>query len=219
MSDFATLQLPIWSFVAVASLSASIGAMLASQFDAVKVHSNTYLLTTATPAALALLLVRNPVPLDFALWSMLLILVLSTLAVMDAVTRTVPDFMTLPLILIGLVHAQMHGASGIVFAAAALCIIAAASAGAFLLRLRSGWIGGGDVLLLAGAVAWFGPAMLPDILFLTGLMLFARLCLSHIVDLGPATCVPVPRNIDRSLPLAPSLGAAQLLIWMGGPLF
>ena len=219
MPELSALQLPVWTFVVVASLSASLGAMVAAQFEGVKVHPNVYLLTTATPALLALWLVDAPVPLIYALWSMALILALSGLAVIDAVTRTVPDMLTLPLIGIGLLHAQANGAPAAVFAIAAFCLIAAAVAVPPLLRQRGGWIGGGDVLLLAGAIAWFGPAMLPDLLFLTGVILLARFGLSRLIELGPATCVPVARAPDRSVPLAPSLGAAQFLIWMGGPFF
>ena len=219
MTDPITLLLPTWTFVVLASLSATIGAMLAAQFDAVKVHPNIYVLATGTPAILALILIQSPVPLTFALWSGVLILALSGLTVMDAMTRTVPDILTLPLIPLGILHAQMNGASGLVFALAALSVIALALVVRALFRRCGGWMGGGDVLLLAGAAAWFGPAMMPDILFLTGVILLARLCLGRVIDLGPATCIPVPRKIDHALPLAPSLGAAQLLIWMGGPFF
>ena len=219
MTDPITLLLPTWTFVVLASLSATIGAMLAAQFDAVKVHPNIYVLATGTPAILALILIQSPVPLTFALWSGVLILALSGLTVMDAMTRTVPDILTLPLIPLGILHAQMNGASGLVFALAALSVIALALVVRALFRRCCGWMGGGDVLLLAGAAAWFGPAMMPDILFLTGVILLARLCLGRVIDLGPATCIPVPRKIDHALPLAPSLGAAQLLIWMGGPFF
>lgn len=211
--------IPVWTFVALASLSASLGAMIAAQFEAVRLHAGTFLVTTATPAALAAFLIDGPVPLSFALWTMLLVLVLSGLSAMDAVTRTVPDVLTLPLILLGLVHAQANGASALVFATSALFVICCGVAGARMFPRRTAWIGGGDVLLVAGAVAWFGPAMLPDILFLTGVILFARLCLGQVLSLEPATCVPVQPATGRGLPLAPSLGAAQLLVWMGGPLF
>ncbi|WP_347313402.1 A24 family peptidase [Defluviimonas sp. SAOS-178_SWC] len=219
MSDLAALQLPIWCFVAIASLSATIGAMLASQFDGVRVPPNTCLGATATPAILALLLVPGPVPLGFALWSMVLILGLSGLAVIDAVSRTVPDILTVPLIPLGLLHAEMNGAPGLVFALAALGVIGIAIAAHMALRRQATWLGAGDVLLLAGAVAWFGPAVLPDILFLTGLLLLIRLGLGELIDLRPATCVPVARRADRAMPLAPALGAAQLLVWLGGPVF
>lgn len=219
MTDPSILFMPTWTFVVLASLSGSIGAMLATQFDAVRVHPNIYVLATGTPAILALILVQSPVSLTFALWSAVLILVLSALTVMDAVTRTVPDLLTLPLIPLGVLHAQMSGAPGMVFALAALSVIALAVAGRVLIRRSEGWIGEGDILLIAAAVAWFGPAMIPDILFLTGAILLARLCLGRVIDLGPAACIPVPRKINHALPLAPSLGAAQLLIWMGGPFF
>lgn len=219
MPDLAALHLPVWSFVAIASLSATIGAMLASQFDGVRVPPNTYLGATATPALMALVLVPGPVPLGFALWSMVLILGLSGLAVIDAASRTVPDILTLPLIPLGLIHAQMNGAPSLVFAVAILGLVGAALALHLALRRQADWLGAGDVLLLAGAVAWFGPANLPDLMFLTGLLLLTRLGLGHLIDLRPATCVPVARGTDRALPLAPALGAAQLLIWMGGPVF
>lgn len=219
MPDLAALSLPVWSFVAIASLSATIGAMLASQFDGIRVPPNTYLGATATPAILALLLVPGPVPLSFALWSMVLILGLSGLAVIDAVSRTVPDILTVPLIPLGLLHAQTSGAPGLVFALSALAVLGVAVAVHLALRRRESWFGAGDTLLLAGAVAWFGPAVLPDLLFLTGLLLTLRLGLGILVDLRPATCLPVARGGDRALPLAPALGAAQLLIWLGGPVF
>ncbi len=219
MPDLSTLHLPIWTFVAVASLSATIGAMVASQFDGVSVRPNTYLSATATPAVLVFLFVQGPVPLTFALWSMVLILGLSGLAVIDAVTRTVPDILSVPLIPLGLLHATASGAPGLVFGSAAIGIIVLGLAVHLLFRARTAWLGGGDVLLLAAAVAWFGPAVLPDLLFLTCLLLLIRLGLDQLVDLGPATCIPVARKTDRALPLAPALGAAQLLVWLGGPVF
>lgn len=207
--------IPAWAFVAIATLSATLGAMVATQFEAVRLHASTFLATIAIPGMLAMLLVEGPVPLSFALWTMLFVLVLSGLSAMDAVTRTVPDMLTVPLILIGLVHAKANGAPAPVFAVSALAVIGCGVICARILPGRTGWIGGGDVLLVAGAVAWFGPAMLPDIVLLTGLILFVRLCLGRILDLGPPSCVPVR---SPGLPLAPALGAAQLLVWMGGPL-
>jgi prepilin signal peptidase PulO-like enzyme (type II secretory pathway) len=213
------ILIPAWTFVAVASLSASLGAMVAALFDAVRLSAGTFLATTATPAVLAIALVEGPVPLSFAAWTTVLVLVLSGLSAMDSVTRTVPDLLTVPLILLGLVHAAANDAAAALFAGSALVVIGFGAAVARILPGRTNWIGGGDVLLLAAAVAWFGPAMLPDILLLTGLILSIHLFLGRLVDLEPATCVPVRPRAVRGLPLAPALGSAQLLVWMCGPLF
>jgi prepilin signal peptidase PulO-like enzyme (type II secretory pathway) len=213
----AALLVPAWTFVAIVSFSATLGAMIAALFEAVRLRPAIVLVTTTTPALLAFLLVQEPVPLSFAVWTIALVAVLSGLSAMDAVTRTVPDLLSVPLILLGVIHAQANGASGLLFGAAALCVIGLGLAASALFRGRTAWLGGGDVLLVAGAVAWFGPTLLPDILLLAGVLLFARACLARIVNFGPLACVPVAGPVDRGLPLAPSLAAAQILVWMGGP--
>lgn len=211
--------LPLWSLVTITTLAATLGAMVAALFDGVKIGTRTFLLATAVPAALAFLLVDRPVPVPFALWSVVLILGLTGLAVIDAATRTVPDLLCLPLIVLGLVHAEASEAPVAGYATTSIAILIL---GAIVARVAGGaarWIGGGDVLLLSGAAAWFGPAALPDLVIVASALLLARLAVAPLIPVGPVTCIPITRTPDRDLPLAPTLGTAQILLWFGGPIF
>jgi prepilin peptidase CpaA len=88
---------------------------------------------------------------------------LGVAALNDVATRTIPDFASLGLVLIGVV---LRGASNELPAALG------ASAAVFLLGAASwrlGWIGGGDVKLLA-ACAWLvSPALVPRLVLTTAI--------------------------------------------------
>lgn len=206
-----------WAFVCLVSVSGSAGAVLATRFRGVTLTPDRFLMATAFPALLAIFFAAKPIPADLAFWTFMIVVVLSALSVMDAATRTVPDLLTVPMIIFGVIHAKISGYSPVMFGGFALAVIALGLAGQYLLREQT-WIGGGDILLVAGAVAWFGPALLPDLMLVTGVLLLVRVAIERLATPSPASCVPGAMPKDTGIPLAPSLGAAQLLIWFGGPL-
>lgn len=84
----------------------------------------------------------------------------------DLSTRRIPDWLSLTGGVAGLALATMqHGSGGLLLAFLALVI---AFAVGFLFWL-CGWLGAGDVKLLAAVGALCGPALLPDVLLLTAL--------------------------------------------------
>ena len=134
-------------------------------------------------------------------WTLLLLLLLGALAWIDARTETVPDTLTLSLVLCGLVYTTASGGP------VAAHIVAAA----LLLGLGvfhdyatgdKGWIGSGDFFLVAGISAWFGPLLVIDVLALTSILLLLHGLVAR----------------RASVALAPSLASAATLIWLGGPL-
>lgn len=133
---------------------------------------------------------------------------LFALAWIDVTTMRLPDGVTLPLLLTGLVVCIKTDP-------AALSAHAAATALAYLLlrsvallyrRLRSiEGMGAGDAKLLAAGGAWLGPAALPNVLVLagiSGLLWFAILA-------ARGTLAPRQR-----IPFGPALGLAIWLLWL-----
>jgi prepilin peptidase CpaA len=76
-------------------------------------------------------------------------------AVLDLRTRTIPNMLSLVVVLLAAVHWGVNGDAVAFFAAAGLGIVFLA-VGFFLFAI--GWIGGGDAKLIAAVVAWFGAA-------------------------------------------------------------
>lgn len=82
----------------------------------------------------------------------------------DLSTRRIPDWLSLTGCVAGLgLAAAQHGSSGLLLS---LFALAAAFAVGFLFWL-CGWLGAGDVKLLAAVGALCGPALLPSMLLLT----------------------------------------------------
>lgn len=206
-----------WAFVCLVSLAGSCGAGLAARFEGVGLAPDRFVTATAIPAVLAVIFSGNGVPLGIALWTFAFVTLLSCLAVIDLTTRTVPDILSIPMILLGLLHAHLSGFDTWVFGGFAVAVISMGAIGQYIFRSQS-WIGAGDILLIASAIAWLGPALLPDVLLLTGLLLCLRIAAGSFAMPHHASCVPTEAPRDPGLPLAPSLGAAQMLIWFGGPL-
>ncbi len=207
-----------WAFVCLVSLAGSCGAALASRFDGVTLTPGGFVVACAIPAVLAMLFSGAGVPLHVALWTFALVGALSALSVIDATTRTVPDAISVPMIALGLVHCHLSGLNLWIFGGFSFAIIVLGLAGQILIRAES-WVGGGDVLLFAGAVAWLGPGLLPDVILLAAGLLCLRLAAESLAAPRAVICLPTHVQQDTGVPLAPSLGAAQLLIWFGGPLF
>jgi prepilin peptidase CpaA len=75
----------------------------------------------------------------------------------------------LPILLCAIWPVYIAGAASLAGALAAIgCALAVFVGGAML--FSRGWLGGGDVKLLAAAALWAGPAGTPDLLLLTGLL-------------------------------------------------
>lgn len=134
-----------------------------------------------------------------ALWTLVLFGLLGALATIDWLTRTVPDALTLALLVTGLLHAASAGTPMLPFAAGAGLLLAIG----FLIGActdDTGWIGSGDYYLAAGILGWVGPIVIIDVLLLASAGLFLSCLLSRA----------------RSAAFAPSLAVATAFIWTGG---
>ncbi|MXQ09745.1 hypothetical protein GQ651_18010 [Alphaproteobacteria bacterium GH1-50] len=126
---------------------------------------------------------------------------LAALAVFDARTETVPDVLTLSLILSGLVTTSAMGG--------ALGLHAVPALGLLAVGVLQGWytddrgaIGSGDTLLFAGVTAWLGPWLMADVLILAAILLGVQ-------------CILMRRTTGA---FAPALALAAAIVWFGGPI-
>ena len=103
----------------------------------------------------------------------------------DIAVRTIPDFAPLGLIAIGVAVRLADGSAAIALAASAAVFLFGA------LCWRFGWLGGGDVKLLAACALLVSPAMVPQLVLLTaiagGILACLYLALSAVarVSLAP----------------------------------
>lgn len=158
------------------------------------------MVTTLRPGLAAPALVAALATAVFG-WTALLFGLLAVLAVIDARTQTVPDALTLALAATGLAHTLANG-SDVAPAATAAALLLATGYALGELTPDDGPIGSGDFFLFAGAAAWLGPWLMADVLILTSVFLALHCIVSR----------------RRTRALAPSLGAATALVWLGGPL-
>lgn len=133
------------------------------------------------------------------------------LAALDVEHHWLPDALTLPLILAGLVMAWLElgpplpdRAAGAVAGGLALWLIALAYRA---LRGREG-MGGGDPKLMAGIGAWLGLFSLPFVLL--GASLLGLLSVAAMAARG------VPVNAATRLPLGALLAVAAWAVWLAG---
>ena len=110
----------------------------------------------------------------------------------DIATRTIPDLAPLGLTVIGVMLRVVDGTTAAALAASAAVLLVGA------LCWRFGWLGGGDVKLLAAATLWAGPGGTLPLLALMGLLggLLGLFVLSPIC--------PDFAGFRRRLPLGPS---------------
>jgi prepilin signal peptidase PulO-like enzyme (type II secretory pathway) len=198
----------------VAAAAVWAGVALGRRIEDAAVPAGVGAAAAALAGGAVVLLSQGPLPLSFVAWSAILLAGLAALAVTDGATRTVPDALTLPMIALGLLHAAIGPAS---FAPAGAAVVLVIGGGWLADRLLPGqlsrWAGDGDLLLLAGALAWLGPATLPDLALVTGILLAAQATLARIRVARASGA----RDHGRLLPLAPALGTAQAILWFGGP--
>lgn len=210
------LVVPVWGLTLLIALAVFAGLTLATKFDGLRPGLPATLIFSATCAALGWVLTTTPVPPGFALWTTAMILGLAALAAIDGATRTVPDALSVPMIALGLAHAATYPGLIWIHAGAAALVIALGLFVSLLTRGRgAGWLGGGDVVLLAGTVAWLGPALIPDVLILTVCGIAVQWATGAAMRLRGADTAATPL-IEQ--PLAPALAIAQGIIWLGGPL-
>jgi prepilin peptidase CpaA len=104
--------------------------------------------------------------------------ILLAAAMHDVIARTVPNWMAITLAVLGIASRILHGSILIGFGAAAAVFVLAAFC------WRRGWLGGGDVKLLAAATLWAGLAGTPALLITTG-MLGGFMALFLLMPFGP----------------------------------
>lgn len=205
--------------LAAVGLAGIAGVTLAGLFRGVSVPPFTIFAASIGPIGLAWAAAPLPLPIAPLGWSLVLVAGLCCLATFDAGTRTVPDIVTIPMIVLGVLHAALVGAPHLLFGLSAAALILFAVAFHAVFRGRGTFVGGGDVLLVAGALAWFGPSMIPDLAILASVVLLFQLAPRLVRIPRSGACIPpVVTHVDE-LPLAPSLAVAQLVVWFGGPLF
>ena len=135
--------------------------------------------------------------------------ILIPLATMDLRHRILPDPLTAALFASGVLAAALLPPPGM----AAAAVGAAAGSGIFL-ALRSAWLrwrriealGLGDVKLMAGLGAWFGPAWLP-LLVLVAAGAGLSAAVFHARKEGRGVAAP------DAVPFGTCLAAAALLVW------
>lgn len=133
--------------------------------------------------------------------SFVLFVLLAALAWTDAATQTVPDGLTFPFILAGLLYAAASQPGFVPLVVVAGLLVAVGLAQEWFLQDR-GWIGSGDYLLFAGAIAWLGLRAIPDLIILSAILL----------GLGAII-------LRRShLAMAPALSIAIAILWLGEPI-
>lgn len=142
-------------------------------------------------------------------------LLLLAAAVSDLSRFTIPNWISLALVLL---YLGASGASGTPVATMVLPLLLAVAvllAGA--VAFERGWIGGGDVKLLAAASLWVPPAQLPGFLVLVAVLggALAALVLAAAV-IRRATAAAEDSLASIRLPYGVAISAAGMLTLFGG---
>ena len=153
------------------------------------------LLTVGLGAALAAALGGSAIQ---TLATAVLLGLLVPLAWSDAISHTVPDGLTLPFIVAGLIYASASGGPILNASILAGALVLVALVQDWLAPDR-GWIGSGDYLLLAGATSWLGPRAVPDIIMITAFLLGLYAIVAR----------------QKQLAVAPFLSIAVAALWFG----
>jgi leader peptidase (prepilin peptidase)/N-methyltransferase len=191
----ATELVPILSWVALRGRCRTCDARIAPDHLAME-------LAAALVGVVAMVAHPNPVTALFGWWLLLI-------AALDARHHWLPDRLTVPLVLAGLVVA----AAGIgpdwreraIGAVAGYVVLAGIAVGYRALRGREG-LGGGDPKLLAGLGAWLGWQQLPFVLLGAGLLGLLAVLLRRLR--GEAVSA-----IDR-VPLGTLMALAAWPLWL-----
>jgi leader peptidase (prepilin peptidase) / N-methyltransferase len=139
---------------------------------------------------------------------------LLTLGWIDIRCWLLPDVLTLPLIVVGLVAAALFDPDQLAGRAlgAALGYLSLLAVAALYRELRGrDGLGRGDVKLFAASGAWLGAGALPQVIFLAAL--------SALAVAGCLWLAGVRLGAQSALPFGPFLALATWLLWLFGPLF
>lgn len=207
-------------FAPLIGLAVFCGLWGATKLDGLRPGLAATFVFSGACAGFAFWLLPGPVPLAFAAWTFVMVLGLAALAAIDGATREVPDFLTLPMIALGLAHAATLPGAFIIFGATALVVIVLGIVVARLMRGKDdGPVGGGDILLFAGAAAWLGPLVLIDVILISAFLLVVQWTTRQVTKRRARGPGDPPVGLDfADLPLAPALGFAQATVWLGGTL-
>ncbi|HIJ63757.1 MAG TPA: prepilin peptidase [Rhodospirillaceae bacterium] len=138
-------------------------------------------------------------------WTLLL------LAIIDLEDGVLPDRLTLPLLVAGLVWGELADGGDLArhIAGAALGggLLAVPAMGYRRLRRRDG-MGWGDVKLAAAVGAWLGWEAMPAMIVVAALTTIAAVLLRRRI------CAT---SLDAAIPFGPALAAATWLLWLSGP--
>lgn len=146
-----------------------------------------------------------------ALATAALVILLGALTYTDIRSRRLPDWLTLPLVLLGVATTALlmpEKLSAHLFAAAAGFVNLWAIAALYRRYRGFDGLGLGDAKLLAAAGAWLGP------LSLAPLVLVASV--SALATVGVLRLAGQPVSMHTALPFGPFLGAGFFLLWCLG---
>ena len=138
---------------------------------------------------------------------------LLTLGWIDLRRWLLPDVLTLPLVLAGLVAAAVFDPAGLMQRAlgAALGYTSLAAVAALYRKLRGReGLGGGDAKLLAASGAWVGAAALPQVILLAAL--------SALLVAAGLRLTGVRLRASSAVPFGPFLALATWVVWLSGAL-
>ena len=145
--------------------------------------------------------------------SILLLTTLVALSTIDWLTFRLPDALTLPLAVAGLiVHwegGQFAVLERLIAAAVGFGLLAGAAWGYEKLRGRAG-LGLGDAKLYAAAGAWLGLAGLPSV------MVYATI--AALAAIAGSTVMGSRVSLTSRLPFGPFLAVAIWIVWLYGPI-
>lgn len=172
------------------------------------------LLVSSAHGALALpLLMQGGLPRAILWPSLVLVLTLTLLSAIDAESLRLPDVLTLPLILAGLVFTWLYGWDEIGWRVAAAVAggLGLIAVGCLYQSVRGqAGLGFGDAKLFAASGAWLGLDGLPSVL------LFA--CASALAGVVIAGLANRKIGWRSALPFGPFLAAGTWAVWLYGPL-
>lgn len=139
---------------------------------------------------------------------------LLALAWVDIRSWLLPDVLTLPLVVAGLLAAAVFDPEQLtdrsLGAAAGYLTLFTIALLYRRLRRREG-LGGGDAKLLAAAGAWVGAFALPQVILLAAL--------SALVAAGILRLAGIRLTAQSALPFGPFLALATWVLWLYGPIF
>lgn len=140
-------------------------------------------------------------------------LALLAIAIWDARTMRIPDFISLPLILAGIAAAWRLSAlplrDHLIGAAAGYLLLVGLAAFYKRARRREG-LGRGDAKLLAASGAWLAWAALPTVLLIASFTGLAHALARGLLRRGAGDAGPMP--------FGPHLAFATGLVWLIGPI-